>query len=141
MFSGNKVGLLAYGRKPQQHLNAARGPAHMREFMERLAIVKEEAFEADHFRAAQLLLRDQKRRCLIVWLTDLAETAMTPEVIDSAYQMMPRHGVLFAAIAQPELGELAEGAPETPEDLYPHPAAVGIGRRGALLLPRLRYRG
>ena len=141
MFSGDKVGLLAYGRKPQQHLNAARGPAHMREFMERLAIVKEEAFEADHFRAAQLLLRDQKRRCLIVWLTDLAETAMTPEVIDSAYQMMPRHVVLFAAIAQPELDELAETAPETPRDLYRHTAALEMVQRRDLLLARLRYRG
>ena len=141
MFSGDKVGLLAYGRKPQQHLNAARGAAHMREFMERLALVEGEAFEADHFRAAQMLLRDQKRRSLIVWLTDLAETAMTPEVIDSAYQMMPRHVVLFAAIAQPELGELAESSPETPEDLYRHAAAVEMVQRRDLLLARLRYRG
>jgi uncharacterized protein (DUF58 family) len=141
MFSGDKVGLLAYGRRMQQQLNAARGAAHLREFMERLALVEGEAFEADHFRAAQLLLRDQKRRSLIVWLTDLAETAMTPEVVDSASQMMPRHVVLFVAIAQPELGELAEGAPETPQDLYRHAAAVEMVQRRDLLLARLRSRG
>jgi uncharacterized protein (DUF58 family) len=141
MFSGDKVGLLAYGRKMQQHLNAARGAAHLREFMERLALVQGEAFEADHFRAAQSLLRDQKRRSLIVWLTDLAETAMTPEVVDSASQMMPRHVVLFVAIAQPELGELAESAPQTPEDLYRHAAAVEMVQRRDLLLARLRSRG
>jgi uncharacterized protein (DUF58 family) len=141
MFSGDKVGLLAYGRKPQQHLNAARGSAHMRDFMERLAMVKAEAVEADHFRAAQMLLRDQKRRSLIVWLTDLAETAMTPEVIDSAYQMMPRHVVLFAALAQPELAELAESAPQTVEDLYRHVAAQEMVQRRDLLLARLRSRG
>ncbi len=141
MFSGDKVGLLAYGRRMQQHLNAARGAAHLREFMERLALVQDEAFEADHFGAAQLLLRDQKRRSLIVWLTDLAETAMTPEVVDSASQMMPRHVVLFVAIAQPELGELAESAPETPEDLYRHAAAVEMVQRRDLLLARLRSRG
>lgn len=140
-FSGDKVGLLAYGRRPQQYLNASRGAAHMRDFMERLATVKEEAFEADHFRAAQTLLRDQKRRCLIVWLTDLAETAMTPEVIDSAQQMMPRHVVLFGAIAQPELGELAETAPQNPKDLYRHTAAVEMVQRRDLLLARLRSRG
>jgi uncharacterized protein (DUF58 family) len=141
MFSGDKVGLLAYGRRMQQQLNAARGAGHMREFMERLAMVQGEAFEADHFRAAQLLLRDQKRRSLIVWLTDLAETAMTPEVVDSASQMMPRHVVLFVAIAQPELGELAESSPETHEDLYRHAAAVEMVQRRDLLLARLRSRG
>lgn len=141
MFSGDKVGLLAYGRKPQHYLNAARGAAHLREFMERLALVQGEAFEADHFRAAQMLLRDQKRRSLIVWLTDLAETAMTPEVIDSAYQMMPRHVVLFAALAQPELADLAETPPQTVTDLYRHVAAQEVVQRRDLLLARLRSRG
>ena len=140
-FSGDKVGLLAYGRKPQHYLNAARGAAHLREFMERLALVQGEAFEADHFRAAQMLLRDQKRRSLIVWLTDLAETAMTPEVVDSASQMMPRHVVLFAALAHPELAELAETAPQTVTELYRHVAAQEVVQRRDLLLARLRSRG
>ena len=141
MFSGDRVGLLAYGRKPQQYVGSARGAGHLRDLIERLAQVHGEPYEADHLGAAHSLLRDQKRRSLIVWLTDLAETAMTPEVIDSASQMMPRHVVLFAALAQPELAQLAESAPRDADGLYRHAAAQEMVQRRDLLLARLRQRG
>ena len=141
LFSGDRVGLLAYGRRPQQYVGIARGAAHLRALTERLAVVNTEAAEADHMRAAQSLLRDQKRRALIVWLTDLAETAMIPEVVESAMQMMPRHIVLFAAIAQPELAELAEAQPADPEEMFRRTAAQEMVQRRDLLLARLRQRG
>lgn len=141
LFSGDRVGLLAYGRRPQQYVGSARGAAHLRDITERLAVVRTEPAEADHMRAAQSLLRDQKRRALIVWLTDLAETAMIPEVVESAMQMMPRHVVLFAAIAQPELAELAEASPANPEEMFRRTAAQEMVQRRDLMLARLRQRG
>ena len=66
---------------------------------------------------------------------------MTPEVIDSASQMMPRHVVLFAALAQPELAQLAESAPQDADGLYRHAAAQEMVQRRDLLLARLRQRG
>src|SRR3989441_731581 len=80
LHSGDSVGLLAYGRKVQARLGAARGASHLRAFLEQLAVVKGELVEADHARAGDLLLTGQKRRSLIVWLTDLAGTAAKPDV-------------------------------------------------------------
>lgn len=141
LYSGDRVGLLAYGRKLQQRLAAGRGTAHLRALVEQLALVHTEPFEADHLRAAELLLATQKRRSLIVWLTDLAETPATPEVIESALQMTVRHLVLFGVISQPELAQLAWRFPETENEMYRHVAAQEMLHRRELLLRRLRQQG
>src|SRR5712692_2117108 len=78
---------------------------------------------------------------LIVWLTDLAETPATPEVIESAMQMTSRHLVLFGVIKQPELAELAGRSPETAREMYHHVAAQEMLDRRELLLRRLQQQG
>ena len=96
--------------------------------------------EADHLRAASRLLTDQKRRCLVVWLTDLAETAMTPDVVEAA-QLMPRHLVLFVAIGQPDLSEMAAREPGSPRAMFETAAAQEMAHRREMLLARMRDRG
>ncbi len=141
LYSGDRVGLIAYGRAIRQQLPAAKGSLHLRHLIEQLALVQEEGAEADHLQMAGRLLTDQKRRSLIVWLTDLAETAMTPEVIEAASMMMPRHLVLFVVIGQPDLGQLASQTPNSISDMYRIAAAQEMVHRRELLLARLRERG
>ena len=141
MYSGDRVGLIAYGRGIRQQLPAAKGSAHLRQMIDRLALVREEGSEADHLQMAGHLLTDQKRRSLIVWITDLAETAMTPEVIEAASMMMPRHLVLFVVIGQPDLGGLAAKTPQSESEMYQVVAAHEMIHRRELLLARLRERG
>ena len=141
LYSGDRVGLIAYGRGIRHQLPAAKGSAHLRQLIEQLAMVHEEGSEADHLQMAGRLLTDQKRRSLIVWLTDLAETAMTPEVIEAASMMMPRHLVLFVVIGQPDLGELAAKTPQSQSEMYQVAAAQEMVHRRELLLARLRERG
>jgi uncharacterized protein (DUF58 family) len=141
LYSGDRVGLVAYGRAIRQQLPAAKGSAHLRQLIEQLALVREEVSEADHLHVAGRLLRDQKRRSLMVWLTDLAETAMTPEVIEAAAMMMPKHLVLFVVIGQPDLRELAGKRPQSETEMYQVAAAQEMVHRRELLLARLRERG
>lgn len=138
--TGDRVGLLAYGRAVRHRVPAARGSAHLRLLVEQLAMVREETPEADHLGAAGRLLSDQKRRCLVVWLTDLAETSMTPEVVEAA-QMMPRHLVLFVAIGQPDLSAMASREPRDTTEMYQAAAAQEMSHRREMLLARLRDRG
>jgi len=141
LHSGDRVGLVTYGRDIRQYLPAAKGSAHLRQIIEQLALAREEGSEADHLHMAGRLLADQKRRSLIVWLTDLAETAMTPEVIEAALLMVPRHLVLFVIIGQPDLGELASKMPHGEAEMYQAAAAQEVVHRRELLLARLRERG
>ena len=141
MHSGDRVGLLAYGREIQQNQNAGRGASHLHSLVESLALVHPEPYEADHGRAAHALLTEQHRRSLIVWITDLAETAGTPDVVEYALQMTRRHLVLFAAVGQPDLNERVARRPESEEDMFRYIAAIEIVQRRELLLRRLRQRG
>jgi uncharacterized protein (DUF58 family) len=141
IYSGDRVGLLAYGRTVNQRVVPARGAAQMRHIVEQLAVVREEVSEADHMRAAASLLTLQKQRGLIIWISDLAETAMTPEVIEAAGQMLSRHLLLFIAIAQPELKLRARQSPASTSAMYEVVAAQEMVYRRELLLGRLRERG
>lgn len=139
--SGDRVGLLAYGRDIQQSIPAGRGPLQVRHFVDALSQVHSESAEANHARAVRALLNRQTRRSLIVWLTDFAETATTPEVIDYAAHMTRRHLVVFAAIGQPDLAELTRAIPRNEEDMFRHAAALEVAQRRRKLLRMLRDRG
>jgi len=141
LYSGDRVGLLAYDRAPTHRLLPQRGSEHLRQFMEELVELRTGAIEADHLRAVGVLRNSQKRRSLVIWLTDLAETSMTPEVIDAALQLTPQHLLLFTVIGQPDLLEMASREPDNADGMYAASAAQEILHRRHLLLARMRDRG
>jgi uncharacterized protein (DUF58 family) len=141
LYSGDRVGLLAYDRDPSHRLLPQRGSAHLRQLMEQLVELRAGTLEADHLRAVGALMNSQKRRSLVIWLTDLAETAMTPEVIDAALQLTPQHLVLFTVVGQPDLLDMATQDPKTAARMYQASAAQEIIQRRQLLLARMRDRG
>jgi len=141
LYSGDRVGLLAYGAGLQQRLLPGRGAAHLRQFIESLSQVHAETGEADHLRATATLNRLQPRRALILWITDLAESAMRPEVIDGAVQLLRRHVLLFVAMAQPEVESIAQARPKNIEQMFRAAAAQEMAGRRELLLARLHEHG
>ena len=141
LFSGDRVGLLAYGQTIQQRLLPGRGAAHLRQMIELLAQLRAESSEADHLRATALMGRLQPRRSLILWITDIAETAMRPEVIDGAMQLLRRHVLLFVAMAQPEVDAIAKERPNTVEQMFRSAAAQEMAGRRELLIARLHEQG
>jgi len=141
LYSGDRVGLLAFGQGIQQRLLPGRGSAHLRQLIESLAQVRAESGEADHLRATATLNRLQPRRSLILWVTDLAESAMRPEVIDGAMQLLRRHVLLFVAMAQPEVDLIAQARPRNIEQMFRAAAAQEMAGRRELLLARLHDQG
>ena len=141
LYSGDRTGVLVYGRNIQQRVGLGRGQAHMRAILEALASAHEEPSEADHLYAASALLRMQKQRSLIIWITDLADTSMTPEVVESASQILSKHLLLFAVIAQTDLQQLAGKYPENSEQMFEIMAAQELLHRRETLIGRLRGKG
>jgi uncharacterized protein (DUF58 family) len=141
LYSGDRTGLIVYGRNIQQRVGLGRGLNHMRAIIERLASAREEVAEADHLRAASVLLQLQKQRALIIWITDLADTSMTPEVIESASRILSKHLLLFTVIAQSDLSELASRTPESAEEMYEVAAAQEMVHRRESLIGKVRNKG
>jgi uncharacterized protein (DUF58 family) len=139
--SGDRVGLMAYGRRLQHRLAPARGGGHLRTIVEALATVHGDPVDADHASVVASLLALQRRRALIVWLTEIAETAGVPEVIEQAIAMSRRHLVLFAVMRQPDMHELAASIPASDADMYRIVAAQETLERREALLEGLRQRG
>lgn len=138
---GDRVGLLAYGRSIQQLVRPARGPRHIRAWVEALARISAESTEANHARAARVLLQQQTRRALVLWITDFAETPAAPDVVQYALAMAHRHLVLFAAVAQPDLAALAATLPQSEPEMFRQAAALEIVERRDVLLRSLRENG
>jgi len=139
--AGDRVALLVYGRRMQQRVAPGRGPGHLRATLEALAQARAEPAEADHARAAGFVMSMQKRRGLVVWFTDLAESAGIPEVIESAGRLVPQHVLMFAVTRPPALNALAASVPSVPRDLYRVMAAQEMVERRAMLLRHVRQRG
>lgn len=141
LYSDDRVGLLVYGRGIQQRVLPGRGAAHLRNLVEALSQARAESNEADHLRATAVLNRLQPRRALILWMTDLADTAMRPEVIDGAMQLLRRHLLLFVAMAQPDVEAIAKARPRNVGEMFRASAALQLTSRRELLLARLREQG
>ncbi len=139
--SGDRVGLLAYGRTVQKLIGPGRGAQHVRTVLDALAQVKVEVNEANHTLAARTLLHAQSQRALVVWITDFAETATVPEIIEHAALMQRKHLVVFAAMAQPDLARVTQEIPDSDIALFRHAAAVEVADRRQRLLRVLRDQG
>lgn len=139
--AGDRVGLLVYGRGVQQRLPPGRGAPHLRAVLECLAQARHETAEAAHAAAAAAILAAQKRRSLVVWLTDVPESVAVPDVVESASHLVPKHVLVFAVPRPTDVVALAAAVPETERDLYRAFAAQEIGERRAGLLGHLRQRG
>ena len=141
LYSGDRVGLLADDRAPSHRVLPQRGSAHLRQLMEQLVDLRSGTLEADHLRAVSVLMNSQKRRSLVIWLTDLAETAMTPEVIEAALQLTPAaSGVVHGYRAARLAGDGGSGSHEDGEHVRSLSRA-GDPHRRQILLARMRDRG
>jgi hypothetical protein len=66
---------------------------------------------------------------------------MRPEVIDGALQLLRRHVLLFVAMAQPEVDEIAAKRPKNIDQMFLSAAAQEMAGRRELLLARLHEQG
>ncbi|HTV83682.1 MAG TPA: DUF58 domain-containing protein [Acidobacteriaceae bacterium] len=141
MQTGDKAGLLVYGRGIQQQLLPASGAGQLRAMIDALSVVKSEGSEADHLRAAARLEQLQRRRGLVLWITEMADSARRPEVADAAVDLARRHLVLLVVLNHPEILGVAARPPRTPAQMYESAAAQELTERRRLTLGALRAKG
>jgi uncharacterized protein (DUF58 family) len=139
--SGDKFGMMAYGREVQQLLPPGAGAAHLRLLIDLLSQTRSEAAEADHLNAVARLKTAQRRRGLIVWITELADSVGKPELVIAASELVRRHLVVLVVLKHPELEALAAREPKTREEMFHSAAAQEMLERRRETIAQLERQG
>jgi uncharacterized protein (DUF58 family) len=139
--SGDKFAMMAYGREIKQVLPPGAGVVHTRLLLDLLSQTKAEAAEADHLNAVARLKTLQRRRGLMVWITELVDSAGKPELVIAASELVRRHLVVLVLLRHPELEELAARVPKTREEMFHSAAAQEMLERRRETVAQLERRG
>ena len=139
--SGDKFGMLAYGTEVRQMLAPGAGPGHLRLLIDLLSAVRSEPAEADPLLAVARLRQAQRRRGLIVWITELPDTAGRPELVIAAAELAKRHLVVLMLLKNPELGALAAAIPATRAGMFHAAAATEMEERRRATVGHLERQG
>jgi uncharacterized protein (DUF58 family) len=139
--SGDKFAMLAYGRDVKQALPPGAGMVHTRLLLDLLSQTKADAAEADHVNAVARLKMLQRRRGLMVWITELVDSAGKPELATAASELVRRHLVVLVLLKHPELEELANRVPKTREEMFHTTAAQEMLERRRETIAQLERQG
>jgi uncharacterized protein (DUF58 family) len=139
--SGDKFALLSYGRGVQQQLLPGNGPIHLRMMINLLSQVRSETAEANHLHAASRLKNLQRRRGLVIWITEIAESAGRPEVVSAVSELVRRHLVVLVLLDHPELDALAGREPKSAQEMFASTAAQEMLERRRETIAKLRQQG
>jgi uncharacterized protein (DUF58 family) len=139
--SGDKFAMLAYGRDVKQVLPPGSGVVHTRVLLDLLSQTSAEPAEADHLNAVARLKTLQRRRGLIVWITELVDSAGKPELVTAASELVRRHLVVLVLLKHPELEQLAGRVPTTREEMFHVAAAQEMLERRRETIAQLERQG
>lgn len=139
--SGDKFAMLAYGREVKQALPPGAGILHTRLLLDLLSQTKADAAEADHLNAVARIKMMQRRRGLMVWITELVDSAGKPELVTAASELVRRHLVVLVLLKHPELEELAARVPKTREEMFHTAAAQEMLERRRETIAHLERQG
>jgi uncharacterized protein (DUF58 family) len=139
--SGDKFAMMAYGRDVQQLLPPGSGAAHLRLMIDLLSQTKSEPSEANHLQAIARFKTAQRRRGLIVWITELVDSAGRPELVVAAAELVRRHLVVLVLLKHPELEALAASTPKNAEEMFHAAAAQEMLERRRETIVQLERQG
>jgi uncharacterized protein (DUF58 family) len=139
--TGDKCGLLVYGRKPQQQLTPGAGAAHLRLMVDLLSQARSEPSESNPMIAAARLKQLQPRRGMVLWITELADIFGQPEIALAAANLARRHLVVLVLLQHAEINRLADKQPASITEMYAITAANEQLERRQAVVSRLRHQG
>ncbi len=139
--SGDKFGMMSYGTTIQQVLPPGQGPNHLRLLIDLLSATKSDPAESDALLAVARLKQLQRRRGLIVWITELADTAGRPELVTAAAELARRHLVVLVLLKHPELATLANELPADRAAMFHAAAATEMEERRRETISQLERQG
>ena len=106
--AGDRVDLVAHDALPRAAVRGrSLGGAMLPRLVQALSTVEPALVEADHVGLASAVLRMSTRRSLVVLFTDLVPAVVEESLLPALPALTERHVVLLAALADPQVAEMA----------------------------------
>ncbi len=125
---GDRVGLLAFAGDVVAWCAPHEGKGHLRRLADATSGVESVAEEADYGEAARFLIARQKRRAMVVFLTDVLDEPSTRALAAAIARLRGRHLPVVVALGDPALTRLSR-AHAASEPLVPVAAARLLDHR------------
>jgi uncharacterized protein (DUF58 family) len=109
---GDRVGFMAFDRELRAFVAPQRAAAAASQMLEASLSLVPDARESSYRTLAEVLQQRQKKRALIVVLTDFVEAGSTPELEAYLSTLARRHCVLLVGLRDRLLREVEQAAPE-----------------------------
>lgn len=116
LFRGDRVGLLAFAGDVLAWEPPAEGKGHVRRLAGAVNDVDALAEESDYGAAARFLVARQKRRSMVVFVTDVLDEPSVRSLVAAVTMLRGRHLPVVVALADPALVRLARHAPVVADD-------------------------
>jgi uncharacterized protein (DUF58 family) len=139
--TGDCVGLFTFADKPQATVLPQAGVHALQAIQERLTSIAYSPAETNFTLGMTELLRQLRRRTLVVLFTDFADSVTAELMLRNVAWLARRHLLLFVALRDPLPERLADAELGAPRDLHRAVVADEIRRERLLVLERIRQTG
>lgn len=113
---GDRVGLMAFAGDVVAWCAPHEGKGHLRRLADATSGVESVAEEADYGEAARFLIARQKRRAMVVFLTDVLDEPSTRSLAAAIARLRGRHLPVVVALGDPALTRLSRTTPNASGD-------------------------
>ncbi|HET6438776.1 MAG TPA: DUF58 domain-containing protein [Anaeromyxobacter sp.] len=138
---GDRTGAILFGAEVERVVLPGAGRAGLSALADALHGALARPEEADYLAALDALEARQRRRALVVVITDLSDPDTSATFRARAALLARRHLVLLLAVADSEVAEVAASRPERTEEAYARAAAERILAERDLAAARLTAAG
>lgn len=139
--NGDRVGVLSFDTQVGVFVGPDKGKAQLGRIMEAIFALEPRAADASYFRALLEIGRRQKKRALLLFLTDFVDPQASQGILESLAILSRKHAIVFVALRDPYLRIAADAAVTDLAGVYRSLTALGLEASRAELLRGLAHTG
>ncbi len=138
---GDRVGLLSFDRKVGAWVEPNKGRVQLGRMLEAVYTLQADSRDADYKLLNQEIGRRQKKRALIVVVTDFVDAEASSDLLGCVRTMARRHALLFVGLKDPRLRQWVDRQVQDVAGAYRGLTALALEQRRAELIETLSRLG
>jgi uncharacterized protein (DUF58 family) len=140
---GDRVGVGVFDRQIHTWIPPERGQHHLSQLIDRLTPIQPVMLESDYMGAVTNVVQRQKRRCLIVLITDIVDVTASVELLAALCRLSPHYLPFCVTLRDPVCDRLAHSpsAENNVTDAYIRAVALDLLVQRQVAFAQLKQKG